>query len=104
MLVVGTLDENIYTGLFLWILCRADIGRLFVEAPQYMYHLIEEGLLDEFVVDFSLLFAGGGIIAGMGHAFGSKDHPHPELISVAVHRQNFLYTRHRMVYDVPASR
>jgi riboflavin biosynthesis pyrimidine reductase len=101
VLVVGKYNEEIDTKLFMWILRQIGINRLFVEAPQYMYHLIQEQILDEFFMDFSMLFAGGSIVAGSRFEFKSNLHPHTELINVAIHKQNFLYTRHRMVYSCP---
>ncbi|MEI7885014.1 MAG: hypothetical protein WCI30_06650 [Clostridia bacterium] len=99
VLVVGTSGAEIDTRLFMWVLKQIGIEQLVIEAPRYMYHLMELGILDEFFMDFSMLFAGGTVIAGNGFSFQSLKHPHTEIINIAIHQQNFIYTRHRLVYD-----
>lgn len=91
-------EMGIDTDLFMLILKQIGMERVFIESPSYMYHLIEKQILDEFFVDFSLVFAGGSIIAGKDFYFASTNHPHAELVSLAIHNQNFVYTRNRMVY------
>ena len=103
VLVIGTLEEEIDTPLFLRVLREMGIEQLCVECPQYMYHLMEHQVLDEFFMDFSLVFAGGEIVAGMGHSYTTRDHPHTQLICAAQHNGHFLYTRHQMRYDARPS-
>ncbi len=104
LVMPGSSAGEIDTSLLLWVLRQIGIQHLFVEAPRYMYHLMEEKLLDEFFIDFSLLFAGGDIMAGMGFEFSSTHHPHTELVSLGIHNQNFMYTRQRIVYDAGCKR
>ena len=103
VLVIGQLEEEMDTPLFLRVLREMGIQQLCVECPQYMYHLMEHQVLDEFFMDFSLVFAGGEIVAGKGHSYTTRDHPHTQLICAAQHNGHFLYTRHQMRYDARPS-
>ena len=98
VLVIGRQEGEIDTKLFLRVLRELGMEQVFVECPQYMYHLMEQQVLDEFFIDFSLVFAGGNIVAGKGHCYSNYDHPHTRLICAAQHGGHFLYTRHQMCY------
>jgi riboflavin biosynthesis pyrimidine reductase len=85
----------------LFLLLRAmGIERVCVEAPSYMWHLIQRKYMDEFFINYSMLFAGGGAALGSKFPFGSADHPHAELLTLGIHKENFIFTRQRLLYNL----
>lgn len=98
VLTVGTRPGELDTGLMMKALRRLGIGTLGIESPTVAYHLMERQMLDEYFLNYSMLFAGGAIAPGTGQPFRHDDHPHSRLLSVSMHGPHFLYTRHRLIY------
>jgi len=98
VLAVGREGPDLDTPLFMKALRTLGIKTLGIESPTYAYHLMEKKCLDEYFLNYSLLFAGGPIVPGFGQSFAHDSHPHTRLLSAHIHRENFLYTRHQLVY------
>ena len=98
VLAIGRQGADLDTALFLKALRQLDIKTLGIESPTYAYHLMEEEYLDEYFLNYSMVFAGGPIVPGFSQSFDHDSHPHTRLLSVHLHRENFLYTRHQVVY------
>ena len=75
-----------------------DIRKLCIESPSYMWHLIETKAMDEMFINYSMVFAGGPLAMGVQRPFSATDHPHSELLLLAAHRNNFIFTRQRLRY------
>jgi len=69
-----------------------------VEAPGYIWNLIHSGFLDEYLLNYSGVMAGGNVGIGMGLPFSYEAHPHAELLSVGF-TKGFLFTRQKLIYD-----
>lgn len=69
-----------------------------VEAPGYIWHLMGEQLLDEYLLNYSGVMAGGSQILGATRPFATKQHPHAALLSLGYHR-GFIFTRQKMLYS-----
>ena len=74
--------------------------RLLIESPSYTAHLMSLGLLDEFFINYSMVFAGGPITPNSGSPFSSAVHPHAQLAMVSMHRGSFMFTRQLLRYGV----
>ncbi|MDR3146602.1 MAG: pyrimidine reductase [Treponema sp.] len=81
------------------LLRRMGIRRLCIESPAYMWFLLKNRALDEIFVNYSLVFAGGGIAMGSAQPFGSLHHPHSELLTLGIHKENFIFSRQRLRYE-----
>jgi hypothetical protein len=90
------------TGAFLALARRLGLERMLVESPSFAAHLMGLGLLDEMFVSYSMIYAGGSHTPGGQSPFGHAEHPHAELVTIASHAANFLYTRQRLRYGVGA--
>lgn len=101
ILVTGE-DNRPDSGLMLYALRKLGLERLCVESPSYCAHLMDQGWLDEYFINYSMVFAGGTITPGMGTPQGHESHPHARLLSVGTHRGSFLYTRQQLHYGVSA--
>lgn len=86
------------TKTFLKALKKADVHHLIVESPTYMWHLMSVGLLDEIFLNYSSVFVGGTISPGGSMSFTSENHPHGDLLCLARHNSNFMFTRQKLVY------
>jgi riboflavin biosynthesis pyrimidine reductase len=87
------------SGLLLLTLRLTGVERLCVEAPSYMWHLLNNRTMDEMFINYSMLFAGGPAAPGAAGPFTSLVHPHAELLMMGIHRRNFIYTRQKLRYD-----
>ncbi len=85
---------------FLRFLKDAGTERLLIESPSYTNHLLSKGMLDEYFINYSMLFAGGTFTPGTGNAFASTVHPHARLLSLGVHGSSFMYTRQKLYYGI----
>ncbi|WP_425447184.1 RibD family protein [Dethiothermospora halolimnae] len=74
------------------------IDNLAVESPTIFYYLMEEKLLDEAFVNYSGLYAGGNLALGNNIPFTSENHPEVDILSIHIHRSNFIYTRQKFRY------
>ena len=86
--------------LMLYVLRRMGLETICAEAPSYCGALMENGCLDEYFINYSMVYVGGAMSPGAAFPKSWKNHPHAELVSVGIHRQNFLFTRQRIRYDV----
>jgi riboflavin biosynthesis pyrimidine reductase len=85
--------------LLLLALRLAGVERLCIESPSYMWHLLNNGTMDEMFINYSTLFAGGSASLGIAAPFTSRVHPQAELLMMGIHRRNFIYTRQKLRYD-----
>lgn len=84
------------------LLRYTGMERLLIESPSYSSALMKQGMMDEFFINYSMVFAGGTITPNSAGPFGHKDHPHARLLTIATHRSSFMYTRQRLSYGVTA--
>jgi len=89
--------------LLLYLLRQLGFTRLLIESPSYNWHLMQNKALDEFFINYSLVYAGGTISPGYQMPFSHLDHPHGELLTLGVHRSNFIFTRQKLYYDLTGS-
>lgn len=82
------------------LLRMLGMERLLIESPSYNWHLLEHGMLDEFYINYSLLYAGGGVTPGVSAPFPHDRHPHARLLTLGTHASSFLFTRQQILYDV----
>lgn len=85
------------TSEIMKLLRQVGIEYLLVEAPSYIWHLIEEKLLDEFFLTYSCVYVGGEYGLGRTRPFTTSDHPHSVLLTLGYH-QGFIYTRQKLIY------
>ena len=95
IIAVGEQEPN--TAGLLHFLRACGLEYVSVEAPGYLWHLISKGLLDEYMLNYSGVMAGGMTALGVNAGFTVKQHPHAEILSVGYHR-GFLYTRQKLHY------
>lgn len=76
--------------------------RLLIESPSYTSHLLQEGKLDEYFINYSMVFAGGPITPNTKDPFSHRSHPHSRLLTLATHGPDFLYTRQKLYYGINA--
>ena len=88
------------SAVLLYLLRRAGMERLLVESPTYTSHLMLSQSLDEYFVNYSMVYAGGTLTPGYGAPLPSVGHPHALLLRVAMHKASFLYTRQKLYYGV----
>ncbi len=74
--------------------------RLLIESPTYTSHLLRNGKLDEYFINYSMLFAGGPITPNTKDPFSCRSHPHSRLLTLATHGPDFLYTRQKLYYEI----
>lgn len=84
--------------LFLYALRKLGIKNAMVESPTYTFYLIKLGLLDEYFITYSMTYAGGAISPGYNMPLRATDHAHSNLLSIGMHKANFMYTRQQLVY------
>ncbi len=86
------------TAALLALLRQSGLCYLSVEAPGYIWQLIREGLLDEYMLNYSGVMAGGDVAVGTWAGCTAERHPHAALLSVGCH-PGFLFTRQKLLYD-----
>ena len=89
--------------LLLYILRQLGVERLLLESPSFNWHLMEQEMLDEFFINYSMVFAGGPITPGYNRGFTHDVHPHARLLTLAIHQSNFIYTRQKIYYGVAST-
>ncbi|NMC30870.1 MAG: dihydrofolate reductase family protein [Veillonellaceae bacterium] len=97
-LIAAGAGETVDTLEALQILRQGGIKNLSVEAPGYIWHLIGQGLLDEFFLNYSGVYVGGEFTLGKATAFTTTTHPHATLLSLGYHN-GFIYTRQKLSYE-----
>lgn len=88
------------TAALMKLLKDCGVDYVSVEAPGYIWQLIREGLLDEYMLNYSGVMAGGNTALGTWCGRTVADHPHAALLSVGWHK-GFLYTRQKLIYGQP---
>jgi hypothetical protein len=64
---------------------------------------MENKALDEFFINYSMVYAGGTITPGYQLPFSHIEHPHAELLTMGTHRSSFIFTRQKLYYDLTSS-
>ncbi len=101
ILVVATGEEGKTDGeALLKILRELGYMRLLIEAPSYMTYLLSIGAMDEMFINYSTVYVGGSVGFGAFQHFTTEEHPHAQFLQINAHKQNFLYTRQKIVYGV----
>lgn len=88
------------THVLLAILKAVGVELLAVESPSYTGNLVNMGLLDEYIINYSMVFAGGPITPMISFPFNHIDHPHADLVTLGIHNANFIYTRQKLLYGL----
>ncbi len=86
--------------VLLYLLRKLGQERLLIESPSYNWHLMENDMLDEYFINYSMVYAGGGITPGYNRGFAHDGHPHAKLLTVGTHKSSFLFTRQKIFYGV----
>jgi hypothetical protein len=102
VIMTGTGDRP-DSGILMYILRKAGLERLLIESPSYTNHLMGNRSLDEYFINYSMVYAGGTLTPGYGDPFSSRKHPHAKLLSLSTHGCSFLYTRQKLYYDIEQS-
>lgn len=89
--------------ILLYLLRQLGFTRLLIESPSYNWHLMQNKALDEFFINYSMVYAGGTITPGYQMPFSHLDHPHAELLTVGLHRSSFIFTRQKLYYGLTSS-
>lgn len=96
--IVAAGEETVDTKQALRILRQGGLNYLSIEAPGYIWHLMQEKMLDEFFLNYSGVYVGGEFTLGRNVAFSTGHHPHGALLMLGYHR-GFIYTRQKLIYD-----
>ncbi len=96
-------ENNPDSESLLKILRTTGIERLLIESPTYTSHLMSQGNMDEFFINYSLVYSGGVITPGSSFPFSSHNHPHAKLLTLATHSSSFIYTRQKLYYGIDES-
>ncbi|MGX9755533.1 dihydrofolate reductase family protein [Clostridioides difficile] len=98
--IVTGKDSTPDSKVLLYVLKRLGIEKMCIESPSYCTHLIENELLDEYFMNYSMVFVGGKMTPGCTTAYSHLEHPHSELLTVGMHRNNFIFTRQKLCYGI----
>lgn len=88
------------TELLMYVLKKLGMERLCIESPTYTAHLMTLGFLDEYFINYSMVYAGGMMTPGYAVPQGYLNHAHSQLLSVGMHAASFLFTRQKLCYGV----
>lgn len=88
------------TGLLMYALRKMGLKRLCIESPTYCASLLKLKMLDEWFINYSMLYVGGSITPGSGMPFSVNEHPHSQLVSLGIHGSSFLYSRQKILYGI----
>ncbi len=88
------------TKLMLYILRKMGFKTLCAESPTYTAVLLKESCLDEHFTTYSMVYAGGTMSPGAIFPESCTDHAHADIVSLGIHRSNFLYSRQKRVYGM----
>ena len=84
------------------ILRMAGDERLLIESPGYGNFLIKQRMMDEFFLNMSAVYIGGGDTMTLGKAdkgFSAEAHPHTKILSIHIYNEYFAYFRYRFQYE-----
>ena len=68
--IVTGQGENPDTKVLMYALKKWGLEKLCIEAPSYCTHLLQQGMLDEYFINYSMVFAGGQKSPGYASEFG----------------------------------
>jgi riboflavin biosynthesis pyrimidine reductase len=79
---------------------RGGCGRVLIESPSFLSHLMAEKLLDEMFLNTSGIFIGGeALTLGENAApFSAEAHPHTRTLTIHTHSDSFFYSRYSINY------
>lgn len=83
------------------ILKMMGIDRLLIESPGYGHYLVKQKIMDEFFLNLSGVYIGGGDTMTLGKAdkgFGAESHPHAKILSIHMYNEYFAYVRYKFNY------
>ncbi|MEI7885726.1 MAG: dihydrofolate reductase family protein [Clostridia bacterium] len=104
IIVIATGENGKTDGkVLLYILRKIGIERLMIESPSYMTYLMGIDAMDEMFINYSTVFAGGSVGFGAFQHFTTEKHPHSDFLQINLHKNNFIYTRQKLVYGLNAS-
>lgn len=101
VIVTGEKDRP-DTEVMMYALRKWGLEKLCIESPSYCTHLLDLQMLDEYFIDYSMVFVGGKTTPGAMIPFGHKEHPHSQLLTLGIHENNFIFTRQKICYNVTA--
>ena len=90
-------EEKADTVSLLRLLRLCGIEYVSVEAPGYVWFLLESKVLDEYFLNYSGVFAGGKMALGALNPFTSNRHPHQSLLTLG-YTKGFIFTRQKILY------
>ena len=76
------------------ILKKIGIERLLIESPGYGHYLVKQKMMDEFFLNLSAVYIGGGDTMTLGKAdkgFLAEAHPHTQILSIHMYNDYFAY-------------
>jgi len=88
--------------LIMKILRGFGIRHLLIESPGYGHYLVKQEMMDEFFLNMSAVYIGGGDTMTLGKAdkgFSAEAHPHTEILSIHMFNEYFVYFRYRFHYE-----
>ena len=91
-------EEKADTAALLKLLRDCGLEHVSVEAPGYIWTLMREGALDEYLLNYSGVMVGGNTALGLWGPFTAEKHPHAALLSLG-YTKGFLFTRQKLLYD-----
>ena len=101
IIVLATGTEAKTDGIIMLAILRGlGIERLMIESPSYMTYLMSIGAMDEMFINYSSVFVGGKVGFGAFQHFSVNDHPHSQFLQINLHKENFLYTRQKLIYGL----
>ncbi|MBS4539783.1 dihydrofolate reductase family protein [Clostridium sp. D2Q-11] len=92
--------DNKYFSIKSFLLKLKDLGldKILVESPGLISILIKEQLMDEMFINYSCIYAGGDLTLGKRIPFYRHDYPGVDIMSLHIHKENFLYMRQKIKY------
>lgn len=84
------------------ILKMIGIHRLLIESPGYGNFLVKQQMMDEFFLNMSAVYIGGGDTMTLGKAdrgFSAESHPHTKILSIHLYNEYFAYFRYKFNYE-----
>lgn len=79
------------------------IDRLLIESPGYGNYLVKQKMADEFFLNVSGVYIGGGDTMTLGKAdkgFLAESHPHTQMLSLHMYNEYFTYIRYKFNYNL----
>ena len=98
--IVTGRDTTPDMDLMLYILRRLGIELACSESPTYCGALMKNEFLDEYFINYSMLYAGGTMSPGAIFPMSWQNHPHAQLVSIGMHGNGFLFTRQLIRYGI----